>query len=400
MKKYILLANLSYLPDFGGVENSLRHLCTEYRKLGYTPIVLTCQSAQLEYKPCAKIGDAIVIRSRRQKGIWGGIITVLGLAVFAIALGRKRSFGVVVSRNQISSFFTRAFVQSHHVYLAPGFAKFQTANSNMQTMKLSRAQIVLKSIKRGVNNWLDQKALLNSDSVFVFSKNMVEQAKMILGKNKHIADNFQITKPGVQTARFRAPFDEYEKLGLREKYDLPKEEFLFLCIGRLVAAKGFDLAIKAIKLIPSSFSLIIVGDGPEREALEKLISDQGLSNRVFLKGSSNVPEEFYRLSDAFLMTSRYEPLGQTILEAASSGLEIISFSNHSVTEDHLIVTNATYEVIGEYGNYVTSANVKMLAFAMYSLAKRNKSSNNNELQALVHNRYTWRALAIRLSEEI
>ncbi|PHS68823.1 MAG: hypothetical protein COB00_07350 [Alcanivorax sp.] len=400
MSKYVLLANLSYLPDFGGVENSLRHLCSEYRKLGFTPIILTCQSSDLRYKPCEKIGDAVVIRSCRMKGVWGAVITLLGMARFSISLAKKRSFCVVISRNQISSLFVRTFIEAFHVYLAPGFAQFQTSNENMQTKELSTVQKILKSIKRNVNGWLDKQALVKSHRVYLFSANMLEQARIVLGKKSQIAEKFIITKPGVKSTRFLPSQNIFEKLQLREKYNLPKHEFLFLCIGRLVAAKGFDLAIKAMKDQDTNCTLVVIGDGPERESLEALAVEEGVGDKVIFKGSTNFPEEYYRLSDAFLMTSRYEPLGQTILEAAATGLPIISFKNGATINSNIFVTNATYEIVGDLGDYVERYDEKVLADKMNEIiARKDLNLISDSLRELVQTQFSWNSLAQSLTRK-
>ena len=397
-KKYILLANLSYLPDFGGVENSLRHLAQEYRTLGFTPIILCCESQSKTYKPCERIDDAIVVRSPRRKGLLGAFKTLFGMAIFARSITKKRNVEFVISRNQISSFFVRLFINSKHIYVAPGFAKFQTADANVTTRKLTSIKKALTTTKRSINSWLDKQAISKSDRVFLFSENMKRQAMSLLGPENTRTNEFAIVKPGVSTLRFK-PVDSQENVKLRAKYNLPKNDFVFLCIGRLVAAKGIDVAIKAIAKLPVNCSLVIAGDGIEKESLTKLAIDLGVEGRVHFLGAVNNPEYIYSVSDAFLMTSRYEPLGQTILEAAATGLQIISFKNDSSIDETSNVTNATKEILDDFAYYSDAFDAGALALEMTKVATLDVSireENKKALIGLVKAKYTWNSLAKQL----
>jgi len=89
-------------------------------------------------------------------------------------------------------------------------------------------------------------------------------------------------------------------------------------IGRLVKQKNFDLLIKAFKKVKEEFpaiSLSIIGEGRERENLEKLINELNLTKDVSLPGySDNIPA-ILACSDLFVMPSESEGFGNAYLEA-------------------------------------------------------------------------------------
>jgi glycosyltransferase involved in cell wall biosynthesis len=120
-------------------------------------------------------------------------------------------------------------------------------------------------------------------------------------------------------------------------------------MARLVPQKSFDTAVRAIGLLPKSsrWRLWIVGDGPEKSILETEVLKQGVENKVHLFPSTSMPEKWYASADLFLMTSRYEPFGHTLLEAQSSGLQVAGFFR----DDKEGILNATAEVVrqGETG---------------------------------------------------
>lgn len=97
-----------------------------------------------------------------------------------------------------------------------------------------------------------------------------------------------------------------------------------LAVARLVPQKGLDVLIRAFALLPQSvragWSVVLVGDGPEREALEALVHQLGLSEVVTFAGFSSDPLSFMRRAAIFALPSRYEGMPNALLEAMAAGL--------------------------------------------------------------------------------
>lgn len=103
-----------------------------------------------------------------------------------------------------------------------------------------------------------------------------------------------------------------------------------LAVGRLTYQKGFDLLIQAWKLVQedtqfSDWKLNIVGEGEDKNLLEKLIFDLDLSDSVNIHPFSNTISEFYKSSSIYALSSRFEGLGMVLMEAQSFGLPAVSF---------------------------------------------------------------------------
>lgn len=96
--------------------------------------------------------------------------------------------------------------------------------------------------------------------------------------------------------------------------------FLIGFVGHLIPAKGCDLLIEAFRraALPDA-RLIIVGDGPERMALERMAPP----NVVFTGFRSDAPDLF-QCFDLFVSPSRYEPFGLVFLEALDAGAPIVT----------------------------------------------------------------------------
>jgi len=110
---------------------------------------------------------------------------------------------------------------------------------------------------------------------------------------------------------------------------------VIVCVSRLMARKGQDELIRALPKIHQTApnaSLIIVGDGPYRKDLERLVKKLGLENFVHLTGKVSQTElsKWYAAGDIFAMPCRtrmggwdVEGLGIVFLEGSATGLPVI-----------------------------------------------------------------------------
>jgi len=99
---------------------------------------------------------------------------------------------------------------------------------------------------------------------------------------------------------------------------------VIISVGRLQRMKNYQAAIEACALIKDlNFEYHILGDGPEKPALRKLIEEKYLANRVKLMGfQPNVSTHLYR-SNIFLMSSCWEGFGLAVVEAMACGLPVV-----------------------------------------------------------------------------
>ncbi|MGA9722971.1 MAG: glycosyltransferase family 4 protein [Candidatus Binatus sp.] len=107
------------------------------------------------------------------------------------------------------------------------------------------------------------------------------------------------------------------------------DTFEILCVGRLVPAKGQYVLIAAIKrLVKSSpnLRLRLVGDGPDREGLERAIATADLGRYVILEGSINQDRirDFYRQADIFALASFAEGVPVVLMEAMAMEIPCVS----------------------------------------------------------------------------
>lgn len=109
-----------------------------------------------------------------------------------------------------------------------------------------------------------------------------------------------------------------------------------VCVGRLAPQKGLDWFLENAAIwapqIANDWEIWIVGDGPERDALRRIVEANGLANVVFFAGwRPNVPE-ILASADLFALPSRWEGMPNALLEAASVGKAAICADVEGVAE--------------------------------------------------------------------
>ena len=159
----------------------------------------------------------------------------------------------------------------------------------------------------------------------------------------------------------------------------------FIALGSLTKQKGFDILIKAFKDVlkkQSDWNLMILGEGEQRKALEKLIKDLNLSEKVSLPGRVKNPYSILKKADIYVMSSRFEGFPVALCEAMGVGLPCISFDCPTGPAD--IIQHNKNGLLVEY------LNQKQLTEAMVMLA------SNTELKQ----RFSREAMKINNTLEI
>ena len=108
--------------------------------------------------------------------------------------------------------------------------------------------------------------------------------------------------------------------------DLPGDAVTLLAAGKLKHQKGFDFLLQAFALLDDPrLHLTILGQGPERGALEVLARELGVADRVSLPGFVPNPYAIMARSDCFVLSSRFEGFPNVLLEAGACGLPVAAF---------------------------------------------------------------------------
>ena len=98
-----------------------------------------------------------------------------------------------------------------------------------------------------------------------------------------------------------------------------------LAAGRFVPYKEFPLLVRAFaRVAPPNARLVILGEGPEKPAVEAEIARLGLQGRVDLPGYASAPWDWYARARVFVLPSSQEPFGLVVVEALANGLSVVA----------------------------------------------------------------------------
>lgn len=109
----------------------------------------------------------------------------------------------------------------------------------------------------------------------------------------------------------------------RAQLATPEDAFLVVGAGRFVPRKGFDVLLRAVAGLPDAWAWLI-GEGQERARLEALAAELGIAERVRFVGWVEEPVHHIAAGDVFVMPSRHEPLGNSVLDAWRAGVPVVS----------------------------------------------------------------------------
>ncbi|WP_236653162.1 glycosyltransferase [Streptacidiphilus melanogenes] len=139
-------------------------------------------------------------------------------------------------------------------------------------------------------------------------------------------ERIRVVPNGIDPAAYRVEPTPRASLGL------PADAFVVGAVGRLVPGKRFDVLVDAVALLPPEAHLLVVGTGPEREALLAQARERGVADRVVLTGERDDVPALLATMDALAAPSAGETFGLVLVEGLASGLPVFWSSGPALAE--------------------------------------------------------------------
>jgi glycosyltransferase involved in cell wall biosynthesis len=175
----------------------------------------------------------------------------------------------------------------------------------------------------------------NADAVVGQSRDTVRHVSSLYGVDRHV----ELVPLGIERPPAAAPSS-------REAFGLPRDAFVMITIGRLVARKATVqlVDILADAELPTAH-LVIVGDGPDAAAIRERAAQRRVQDRVHLLGQIPDAEKYaaLTLADAFVSASQHEGFGLVFLEAMAFGLPVVCYDRGGQTD--FLATGTTGAVV-------------------------------------------------------
>lgn len=122
----------------------------------------------------------------------------------------------------------------------------------------------------------------------------------------------------------------------RRRFGIPADARLIVCVGQLRPEKAQWLLVEALARLQRQHDLephlVLVGDGPERQRIERLAAELGLASRVHLAGAVTDVRPYLRAADVFALSSVTETFSNAALEAGAMSLPVVASDTGGAAE--------------------------------------------------------------------
>jgi glycosyltransferase involved in cell wall biosynthesis len=166
------------------------------------------------------------------------------------------------------------------------------------------------------------RLLRKADSVVAQSRDTAKNVAQIYGVERRV----ELIPLGIDRPPTNVTAD-------RKEFELPPDAFVMVTAGRIVPRKATTQLVDTLAALPDSF-LLVIGDGPEAEAVKQRAAQLGVANRLRMLGF--VPDEVkYKalaVADVFVSTAQHEGFGLVFLEAMAFGLPIVCYNRGGQTD--------------------------------------------------------------------
>jgi glycosyltransferase involved in cell wall biosynthesis len=293
---HVLQVHQSYPPALGGIETHLRLLSEDLIRSGCAVTVLTCN------------------RCLRTDVERRGRLTIIRLASPGKLLSMNLGLSVFGWLQQLRP----DLIHIHDPYPLGDIAWLATS-SRIPTVVTWHSDIVRQKRLLKLFYPLQQRFLSQVERIIATSRDYAESSEQLRGHQERV----RVVPLGVSAADFEA-----SKLSLQQVARLRREhgERIVLGVGRLVGYKGWEYLIEAMRRVEGR--AVIIGQGPRRTSLGRLIRRSGLKDRVILTGPVAFDEllAWYHACNVFVLPSigRNEAFGLVQLEAMLCGKPVIS----------------------------------------------------------------------------
>lgn len=227
-------------------------------------------------------------------------------------------------------------------------------------------QCPIVSVLSAIRKRHERKYLQLASGIVNLSKSMQEIMLEVHPSVKNIPK--EIISGGANPKIFFPALDEKEKIHIRGKLKLPKDDFLIISSRRLVPRTGVDVLIDTFAQVLKEHStsnleprtsnkgikLILTGSGVAEENLKQQAEDLKIADNIIFTGyvAENRLADYYRCSDLFVMpTKELEGFGLSTVEAMASGLPVIGTDIGGTPEilakvdENLIIPECSVEAI-------------------------------------------------------
>jgi glycosyltransferase involved in cell wall biosynthesis len=292
--------------------------------------------APVPYFPPLQLGHRFLFSQVLRREVIAGLdvyhpryfmVPKVGMALYGILM----FLSVLPVVKRIQQDFNFDIIDAHYIY-PDGFAAVLLGHLFRKPVIISaRGSDINLFVEFPLIRWLLQYTLHKANKVIA----VCQALKDAMVQLEIPQEKIWVIPNGVDMGKFH-PFPKGDA---RKKLALPMDKRVILSVGGLIPRKGFDLLIKALKILfeelhQKNLYLVIVGEGKARKELEQLITSLHLSEYVRLVG--DIPHQqlylWYSAADLFCLASSREGWPNVLLESLACGTPVVAASVWGIPE--------------------------------------------------------------------
>ncbi|HXO39040.1 MAG TPA: glycosyltransferase family 4 protein, partial [Candidatus Acidoferrum sp.] len=293
--KHVKVLQLISSGGYYGAENMLLNLCASQQRAG-------CENSLLLFYNVHAPNVEFYERARR-RGLSVRMVHCLGRADWRAV----RQIEEYIQEDRIDLLHTHGYKADLYGYVA--------ARRSHKPIVATCHNWVGGTAALGIYNHLDRMALKRFNALAAVSDSVAQRlmdSGVSARKIKTIANGIDVEPFECAQPLPALAFDGHKVVGM---------------VARLDLQKGFEYLLRAVRELSSAFSslkLVIVGEGPDRKAIEDMIRQYSLQSNVILAGQQSDMRGVYAAMDVFALPSLNEGLPMTILEAMAASKPVIA----------------------------------------------------------------------------
>lgn len=314
----IAIVASDYFPTVGGVQTAVRHIALNAIRRGHTVIVVSALPA--DDVPAQELVD--------------------GVRVYRFPWGRRplwslpfRAAQTLFGMARVLREFKPDLVYIHFLTINALYVLLLHYVLPFGRLRAGRFRLIASArgndiqgipLRSRLQRWMLTR-LFNRSNAILFCSSFVQRDAEFYLRNVPPRAYVGVVGDGFDPDEFREP--------RAYAHSAP----YLLAMGRLVHKKGFDLLIRAFASIADEFprvQLLIAGDGAERRALEKLIDELKMRERVVLLGFADRAKTLALFwgCEFFVLSSRLEPFGIVVAEAMAAHKAVLATRSGGVID--------------------------------------------------------------------
>ncbi|MDZ7715863.1 MAG: glycosyltransferase family 4 protein [Balneolaceae bacterium] len=198
---------------------------------------------------------------------------------------------------------------------------------------------------------------------------------------------------GIDLEKFSSPFTKEEAFQeLKKLLVIPtSDKKILLTVGRLVKRKGHEWFVRNVMpKIKSDIIYVIIGDGPERNRIAKVIEEEGLEGQVALMGyqTDKILRKAYAAADVFVMPNipvrgDMEGFGIVLLEANLAGTLVVASDLEGIKD---------VIIHGKNGFKVQKLNAEKFARKIDQSLNTDLQKFSEDVKSMVEEKFAWRSI--------